>query len=449
MKKSIFLLGLLTIAGISLTACGSKSYEMSFEDAVEVVNHWALQEALSGNDITQQTFDISTDIENEWTKIVASVKSDNKQDAKDNLLDSSTNFDVTISSEGSDLKINWNLAVKMVENIIYLNLEKLDFAWSEDASLIAQMAEWFKNQWFSLPMNEFAQMPEWLSNANELNKLSLSTKELFINEWLTKYEWSFEQFKWYNARKFSINNNKFQEIIKDYYASLNVWNNTEEDTEIPQLNISNVEWYLVITWKDKVTVVIDSMDLSDEQTTINANWFAGEDYVLNLLSEWTEIITLSAEKKNSHYNISLNMWELLSLQWTITPKVSKSSINIKFDAKITAKSQTEWESDTVIPLKGSRNYEPISKFTVTAPSEAQDLSEMIAGYLWTMVGWEWVEDYSNENNTDYELDGDYSIKDTNIDFTGENIESSDVEANEETIELTAEPIAAESETVAE
>jgi hypothetical protein len=39
MKKSIFLLGLLTIAGISLTACGSKSYEMSFEDAVEVVNH--------------------------------------------------------------------------------------------------------------------------------------------------------------------------------------------------------------------------------------------------------------------------------------------------------------------------------------------------------------------------------------------------------------------------
>ena len=30
----------------------------------------------------------------------------------------------------------------------------------------------------------------------------------------------------------------------------------DEEVEIPQFNIDNFEWYLVITWKDKVTVVI-------------------------------------------------------------------------------------------------------------------------------------------------------------------------------------------------
>jgi hypothetical protein len=38
MKKSLFLLGLFTTT-VCLAACGSKNYEMSFEDAVEVVNH--------------------------------------------------------------------------------------------------------------------------------------------------------------------------------------------------------------------------------------------------------------------------------------------------------------------------------------------------------------------------------------------------------------------------
>jgi hypothetical protein len=61
MKKSIFLLGLLTIAGITLTACGSKNYEMSFDEALEIASHSALQDILTDNENVQQDFDITTD----------------------------------------------------------------------------------------------------------------------------------------------------------------------------------------------------------------------------------------------------------------------------------------------------------------------------------------------------------------------------------------------------
>jgi hypothetical protein len=46
MKKSFFLLGLLTTA-VCLSACGSKDFNMSFEEALEIANHSELQEVLA------------------------------------------------------------------------------------------------------------------------------------------------------------------------------------------------------------------------------------------------------------------------------------------------------------------------------------------------------------------------------------------------------------------
>jgi hypothetical protein len=58
MKKSIFLFGLLTTA-LCLSACGSKEFDMSFEEALEVANHSTLQEALANSDAFEQAFDIA------------------------------------------------------------------------------------------------------------------------------------------------------------------------------------------------------------------------------------------------------------------------------------------------------------------------------------------------------------------------------------------------------
>jgi hypothetical protein len=65
MKKSVFLLGLLTIAGICLTACGSKNYEMSFDEALEIASHSAFQDILSNNGNVQQDFNFATNVDAE------------------------------------------------------------------------------------------------------------------------------------------------------------------------------------------------------------------------------------------------------------------------------------------------------------------------------------------------------------------------------------------------
>ncbi len=58
MKKSFLLLGMLTCA-ICLTACGSKNYEMSFDEALEIANHSDLQDILVKNDNFEETLTIA------------------------------------------------------------------------------------------------------------------------------------------------------------------------------------------------------------------------------------------------------------------------------------------------------------------------------------------------------------------------------------------------------
>jgi hypothetical protein len=58
MKKSLFLLGLLGVT-VCLTACGSKDFNMSFEEALEIANHSELQDILSQNNSFEQSFDIA------------------------------------------------------------------------------------------------------------------------------------------------------------------------------------------------------------------------------------------------------------------------------------------------------------------------------------------------------------------------------------------------------
>ena len=46
MKKFVFLFGLL-ITTVFLSACGSKDFKMSFEEALEIANHSELQTILA------------------------------------------------------------------------------------------------------------------------------------------------------------------------------------------------------------------------------------------------------------------------------------------------------------------------------------------------------------------------------------------------------------------
>jgi len=417
MKKSVFLLGLLTIAGISLTACGSKNYEMSFEEALEIANHSELQDILAQSDSFEQDFSIAGSYEADWTKIDANLSATSKQSEKNKNSEASTTFWANITAEWETIKVNWALDIKQISDMIYLNLSSLDLTGSENLGMVSMMAEWFKNQWFSIPMTGLSEIPSTFSVLKDSKDLEGQSKEIVINEGSTTYNWKFTQFNGYNARKISLDNEKLNALIKNYYDSMNTNLDDEYAQEAPELNIQSFEWYLVITGKDKVTTVIEDMKIQDEDTSIIANWFAGEDYEINL-SEWEEtLVTITANKKAWKYEVSAKIADAISLDWTISPKLSKSSIDLKFDAKITVKAEEEWGADTIIPFKGSWKYNVISDFATSVPENAQDLSELIWWYLGGMMWW---DDYDYDYDEDY--DYDYEDYDYNEELNDENIE---------------------------
>ena len=127
------------------------------------------------------------------------------------------------------------------------------------------------------------------------------------------------------------------------------------------------------------------MEIVENESTMTANWFGGDDYEINLYEGEETLVTIVAQKKHSKYEVSANIANSILLNWSLSPKLSKSDINLEFNATLTIKSDTEWNPDTVIPFKGSWKYDSIPEFTVTAPSDAQDLSELLWSYLWSTI----------------------------------------------------------------
>lgn len=404
MKKSVFLFGLL-ITSVSLAACGSKNFNMSFDEALEIANHSELQTILTENENFEQSFDISGNYDSEWNKIDANILTTSKQNIKNNKSESSIKFNANIKSQWETMKVDWVLDMKLVDDTVYLNFWTLDLTWSDSLAMIGMMVEWFKGQWLSIPMTGLSEMPSTLSYFKDSEILNSKTKEIINNEWSTVYNWKFKQFNGYNAWKISIDNEKLNALIKEYYDSMSSGLDlgSGENVDFPEINIQNFEWYLVITWKDKVTTVIESMDIMDSDIVMNVDWFAGKDYEINI-TEWEEeLIKIVANKKSSKYDVSITISDAILLNWTLSPKLSKSEISLNFDGKLTVKAHDEWSSDTVIPFKGSWNYNAISDFTVAAPENAQDLSELLWAYL---GGISWWSDEDSLMLDDTEISGD-------------------------------------------
>lgn len=433
MKKSVFLLGLLTTT-VCLTACGSKNFNMTFEEALDAANYSQLQEILAGNENFEQSFDIAGNYNADWNVIDADISTSSKQNIENNKSESSIKFTANITSQWETTKVNWALDLKLVDDVIYMNLWSLDLTWNENLAMVDMMIWWFKGQWLSIPMTGLSDVPSTLSYFKDSNALNAKAKEIINNEWSTVYNWKFKQFNGYNAWKFSIDNAKLNALVKEYYDSMSSGLDlgSGEDVEFPEINIQNFEWYLVITWKDKVTTVIESMDMMDNDVVMSVNWFAGEDYEINITEWGEELIKIIANKKSSKYDVSMTVADAMSLNWTISPKLSKSEIKLNFDAKLTVKAQNEWDADTIIPFKGSWNYKAISDFTVTAPENAQDLSELLGGYLgWAM----WDDDYDYLEGIEDELDSEEL---ETMEENNDGVAEETVENNEEVVKNTEE-----------
>ena len=162
---------------------------------------------------------------------------------------------------------------------------------------------------------------------------------------------------------------------------------------------------------------------------IGTNWFAWKDYEINISESDKPIIQITAQKKLSKYEISISITDSIYLKWKISPNLSKSWIDLDFNATLTIKNESE--NNINIPFKGSWKYNSIQEFSISAPENSQDINELLWAYLWWIMWW---YDYTGEDiYNDYNIEQNNPINLENIEITGEEIwETKSLENSEDT-----------------
>jgi len=420
MKKASLLAGLL-ITTMGLAACGNKSYDMSFEDALATANsnNSQLSNLILNTEHFLETIDLNTTIENEESTINIEFASTSKQNLSD--IQSDSNFDINLGlvSPEESLTAKANFDVKFLTDNIYFNLTNLELTGdNSNLAMIPALAEWFKNQWFSMPLSWANEATGFLDYLKELQQ-NADNSDMIINEWNEIYNGKFSEYQWFNARKYSIDSEKLATKLNEYSKIINSLPESEEDTEnilSSETQINNFEWYLVILWKNKVATIIENMDIVVSDVTINMDLVTSNSEIKRTASsDWNRIMNFEAVKHWSKYNISANILENLIIYGIINPRISESDANISFDIIINIMSdEIATESHTLsIPLNGKWEFNPISEFSVEAPAESTSIIDLLGSYL----GAEILDDYEAEDYSEdeiYDVDEDTESLEENI-----------------------------------
>ena len=408
MKKSIFILSLLSIITICLTACGKPG--TSFEETIDSISHSELSEKMAKAENYKQTFNISSNFSSVKDNIKANVNLSTS--TRHNVKDSEWETKISIRIDASwdsdtwreSISIGGNAIIRYLPRGIYfklnsLNIDGLDDTFDESSLNLS----WINNQRFSFELtNEMmekitAGLPEDidinnLRNDENLDKLKDNLKKSIKNEGSLVYKGIYSEFSWYNARKFSINKEKVFESFIEYIKSLVPEEEMDEYTQsLEDMNINeifenfpfkNFEWYLVITWKDNVQIVIENLDIKIDNDTkddgISTNkvhgTFGKNKYELIVNSDWKDIFIFSAKLNKTRYNVVLKVNDSEILKWTITPQKSIWRYSVDFNLSIKFE---DGEDKISIPLKGQWNWKEIAKFNIEKPEISKNLLEDI------------------------------------------------------------------------
>jgi len=397
MKKSTIVLGMVSVMVLCLAACGKP--KMSFEEAVDAVAHSEIQDMMANAENYEQNFKVSSDFSRSEDNVQANVifSTNSKQNVKDSEWETKISFKIDASWDGDEwrenIKIGWDAIIKYLTDAVYFSLNSLDVDGPEDFRDEFNFdLSWIKWQWFSFELTDemknkiYSELPEDfdinnLKNEEALNKLNENLKKSINNEWSMVYNGMYSEFNWYNAWKFSINKEKvlesfveyFKEVIpEEYVQELEDFDATEVLKDFP---FKNLEWYLVITWKDRVQVVVENLDIEKDYSVAKINGTFGKDrYELSVKDDGEQVFILSAKLNMTHYDVSMKIKDLEALKWTITPKKFDWKIIIDFDLSIKFGDDDE---NMKIPLQGLWSWEKISKFNVEIPKDSRNLLEDI------------------------------------------------------------------------
>ena len=235
-----------------------------------------------------------------------------------------------------------------------------------------------------------------------------------INQWSGIYDWIFDEYKWYNAWKYSVDEEKIDEMLKLYadmmnefyswllaqYAAQNLWGEEIDAVDFNSLlsgiKYDNLQWYFVIVWKNEVVETMEGAYMNIDGTWMIFNYYYWKDWLyLEVKTEdWEDVMLIVAKRNWRTYDVYANMMSVLGLKWDLKfNKFSKKDwIDVDFDMKFTVNMEWEMLSDLQdlketymeVPFKWNYKVKNIDSFSLQEPSDAVDLMEMLGGYLWTV-----------------------------------------------------------------
>ena len=452
MKRKNFILPIigLFVGILSFSGCSTqKNYEMSYEQVIALLENQSQEfmDMFVNVDAQQKDLNASTIIDTDDMSLDINVQSQMKVDySSDFTEDLSLSFQAGVRIPESELDVtaSWALNYSLIGDDMYLKLSKFALKWpsAKDLAMVTMIVNGFKWQRFKLNMSGASMSKAFTSYKiyiEELKQVADKAWSMMVNEWSVVYDWMFNQYKWYNAWKYSVDQEKFDEVLHVYFDTMtkfyswffnqyagNLWASSEE---LQSLNFSemlswitydNLQWYLVIVWKNEVVETMEGthMDIDGTWFTFNCYYWKDWMYIDVKTDDWENVMNVLAKKNGKKYDVDADMMSIFKIKWNVKlNKFSKKDwIDADFDLNLSMNTEGMGDSDESVkeinidmPLKWNYKAKSINSFTLQAPSDAVDLMDMLGGYLWGGMGSD--DEYREDDEYDYLDDEWYDVVD--------------------------------------
>ncbi|MDR0859968.1 MAG: hypothetical protein LBO09_03105 [Candidatus Peribacteria bacterium] len=394
----------MILLAVSLSACGTKEVNYSFEEAKTIALDSPFLDALLAPTANQQDLSLTTTIVSEGSTLDLALATISQSDPETENGTAQISLDANITGGETSLSAKGVIEALVTPATVFFNLKQFAIT-SPDPSvaMITSMVEGFKEKWFQLSLS--GAMNAGNSTYKEFAEFRNEIGDLYVEQGSNTYEGTFSQFNGNPAYQFTLNTEKLENLIKELLQLLEATNQDqlsslglpEEEDVFSNLTVTipTFEGNLVILGDKNVAEVVDTFEVQvsvpgeDAETiTILGEYRLGQEgFVINLrskeadgeVSEGTAISINVLKAKSTTYTIDIKLGELLAIKGTAT--VAKNTLAIDFDLEIEVISDLETDATIIVPLKGSRAYKTISSVKFEEPTDAVDLMEMLGGFL--------------------------------------------------------------------
>ena len=446
-RKNLFLaIVALSIGVLFFSGCSTKKdYTMSFEQVISLLENQSkeMMDMFFDVDAQEKSLNLSTNVDTNGVNLDLDIQTQAKVDYESKVEDMDFSFDADVKAPDEDLDFtaSWAMKYSLVWDNMYLKLSRFGLKWpsASDLAMVSMIVNSFKWQRFKFSMSGLS-----ISKAFDLHTLyndklwEMTNKagDAMINEWFGVYDWMFDEYKWYNAWKYSVDKEKFDEMLQIYVTMMDEFyswllnqyaKNLGADVEemwVPNFSemfsgvtFEELKWYFVIIWKNDVVETMENAHADIDGTWFIVNYYYEKDWLYfdAKTDDWEDVMLIVAKRNGRTYNVDVNMNSMMKIRWDIkfNQFSKKAWADIDFDLIVSIDSESLddlEESKAVnveIPFKWNYKMKSINSFSVQEPSDAVDLMEMVGGFLWSM---------DEEISDDYELEDTYEFEDTSLEL---------------------------------